>query len=114
MINTRKSIFETNSSSTHSLVMAIVSQFDAWEKGNIYYCNSCWGLPDKSKFNSGNFYSKEEVDAYYKEIGKERDSYTFCTYDEFCDTDELEIEEYSYTTPSGERVKAVAKYGYNG
>ena len=38
----------------------------------------------------------------------------FVTYDEFCDTEYLEISNYSYTTPGGEVVKAVARYGYDG
>jgi hypothetical protein len=35
------------------------------------------------------------------------------TYDEFCATD-LEVDEYTYTTPGGETIKAIAKYGYDG
>ena len=38
----------------------------------------------------------------------------FYNYDEFCDTDYLEVSDYSFTTPSGEVVRAVAKYGYDG
>ena len=33
---------------------------------------------------------------------------------EFCDSDYLEYEDYSYTTPSGETVVAIAKFGYDG
>ena len=40
MIQIRKNVFETNSSSTHSLVMAVASEFDKWESGEYYYCNS--------------------------------------------------------------------------
>ena len=110
MIQVRRNVFETNSSSTHSLVMAVKSDFDKWEKGEVYYCN--WA-PDK-KFEQGKFYTKEEVEAYYNETGDERDPYDFCTYEEFCDDEYLEVESYSYTTPSGEVIEAVAKYGYSG
>ena len=100
MIQIRKNVFETNSSSTHSLVMAVKSEH----------------APEafKGKFKQGNFYSVTEVDAYYEALGEDRDPYDFQTYDDFCDSDYLEFENYSYTTPSGETVVAIAKFGYDG
>ena len=117
MIQVRKSVLETNSSSTHSLVMAVESEFSRWENGEVYYCSHwySWSRPeDKNKFVAGRFYPVEEVDAYFESIDGERDTYDFSTYDEFCDSDSLEVEDYSYTTPGGEVIKAVAKYGYDG
>lgn len=38
MIQVRKSVFETNSSSTHSLTMCNKSEYDAWNNGELYYC----------------------------------------------------------------------------
>ena len=113
MIQVRKNVFETNSSSTHSLVMAVASEFDKWVEGKVYYCEWAWG-DLKGRFESGKFYSVEEVEAYYEAMGEERDSDCFKTYDEFCESDYLEVSEYSYTTPGGETVCAVAKYGYDG
>ena len=117
----RKKVFETNSSSTHSLVMAVKSEFDKWEVGEYYYCNSWYSWDEehapeafKGKFKQGNFYSVTEVDAYYEALGEDRDPYDFQTYDDFCDSDYLEFENYSYTTPSGETVVAIAKFGYDG
>lgn len=115
MIQIRKNVFETNSSSTHSLVMAVQSEFDKWQKGEVYYCNFFYNhTGNKYHFEGGKFYPKAEVEAYYEEIGDERDAYDFCTYDEFMEDDYLEACEYSYTTPNGEVIKAAAKYGYNG
>ena len=112
MIQIRKNVFETNSSSTHSLVMAVASDFDKWVAGEVYYCHSTWrNTPEK--FEVGKFYPVAEVDAYYEEIDEQRDDYDFMTYDEFCATD-LEMDEYTYTTPGGETIKAIAKYGYDG
>ena len=112
MIQVRKNVFETNSSSTHSLVMAVASDFDKWVAGEVYYCNNVWG-DLRGKFEEGKFYPVAEVDAYYEAKDEERDEYEFCTYDEFCATD-LEVDEYSYTTPGGEVIRAIAKYGYDG
>lgn len=116
MIQVRRSVFETNSSSTHSLVMAVKSWFEKWRNGELYYCNSFWSSDPayKDKFKKGCFYSKADVDAYYEAIGRERDSYNFPTYDEFCEDDYLEVSTYSYVTPGGEEIEAIAKYGYNG
>ena len=113
MIQVRKNVFETNSSSTHSLVMAVKSDFDKWEKGEVYYCEWAWS-DLKDKFESGKFYPVEEVDAYYEAKGEERDIDCFVTYEDFCENEYLEVSEYSYTTPGGETVCAVAKYGYDG
>ena len=112
MIQVRKNVFETNSSSTHSLVMAIKSDFDKWESGEVYYCRSTW-RETRDQFKVGKFYPVAEIDAYHEAKGEDRDEYEFMTYGEFCDTD-LEFDEYSYTTPSGEVIRAVARYGYDG
>ena len=108
----RRNVFETNSSSTHSLVMAVDSDFDRWERGEVYYCRYTYGAA-REKFEMDKFYSVEEVDAFYASIDEDRDDYDFCTYDEFTNT-ALEVDEYPYTTPNGEVVRAVAKYGYDG
>lgn len=113
MIQIRKNVFETNSSSTHSLVMAVASDFDRWEAGEVYYCEWAWGDLRES-FEPGKFYPAAEIDAYFAAKNEERDTECFVTYDEFCDSDYLEVEDYTYTTPSGEVIKAVAKYGYDG
>jgi hypothetical protein len=113
MIQIRKNVFETNSSSTHSLVMAVASDFDKWESGEMYYCEWAWG-DLRETFESGKFYPAAEVDAYFAAKNEERDTECFVTYDEFCDSEYLEVEDYTYTTPGGEVIKAVAKYGYDG
>ena len=123
MVQVRKGVFETNSSSTHSLVMAVQSEFDKWENGELYYCEWFGSKLKEAGFDEKDFYTKEEVKKACEILGIEFDSDDddwnerkehFVTYDEFCDTDYLETNEYSYTTPSGEVVKAIAKYGYDG
>ena len=124
MIQIRKNVFETNSSSTHSLVMCTDDEYNKWANGELYYCMWFPAKADKSLMKESDFYTEEEAKAIctYADIkwdpeeGKtycQRKEY-FITLDEFCDTDYLEIEEYSYKTPGGETVRAVAKYGYDG
>lgn len=113
MIQIRKNVFETNSSSTHSLVMAVASDFDKWKSGEMYYCE--WVYGDlRATFESGKFYPIAEVDAYFAAKNEERDTECFVTYEEFCGSEYLEVADYTYTTPGGETIKAIARYGYDG
>lgn len=54
MLQIRRNVFETNSSSTHSLTMCSKDEYDAWINGEVYFD---W-------YN--NFVSKEERDKRYK------------------------------------------------
>ena len=123
MIQIRQGVFETNSSSTHSLIMAVQSDFDDWKKGGLYYCEWFDSKLRDAGFEKKDFYTEEEVKKACDVLGvkfepdgddyNERKEY-FVTYNEFCDSDYLETDEYSFTTPSGEVVKAIARYGYEG
>lgn len=94
--------------------MATATEFDRWVKGEMYFCAASYGLIRQAGFEQNKFYPKDVIDTYYKENNSKRDSYDFCTYDEFINTDYLEVDTYEYTTPNGEVIKAVAKYGYDG
>lgn len=124
MIQVRKNVFETNSSSTHTMVMCIDSDYDKWVKGKVYYCSWFPYKADKSLEKESNFYTEEEARAVCESAGIpfdpiEEDDYNertdhFMTYDEFCDTEYLEVDESKYVTPAGETIHAVCKFGYDG
>ena len=118
MIQVRKNVFETNSSSTHSMVIAMASDFDKWENGELLVCDNFPYKADKSLEKDSNFYTKEEVEAILKSAGIKFDSdertWYFRTYDEWCDTEYLEVDENSFTTPNGETIRTICKYGYDG
>ena len=40
-VKVRKGVFETNSSSTHSLTMCLGTDFDEWKKGNMAFDVEC-------------------------------------------------------------------------
>lgn len=125
-VQVRPDSFETNSSSTHSMVMAMRSDFDKWEKGELFYCDYFpWGADKSLEKKDSNFYTREEVDAIMASMKKtceddNKDAYEeyrrdhFQTYDEWCDTDYLEFAEDSITTPDGETIDVICKYGYDG
>ena len=136
MIKVRNGTFETNSSSTHSMVIGPKSQIEEWMKGKLVYDY------DNDKFISLEaaheaFLKKlsEQERAYFNLSFEEKqafleerypwwtvedyenelygESYLF-TYDNYCDYYErLETDTTYYTTPSGEEIGIICSYGYD-
>ncbi len=126
----RKGVFETNSSSTHSLTICSKTDYDRWYEGETYlFKGSGWGYREDMKPVESNFYTlkecieflkssefppavdfnwdnKEEVDSYLRD-------YQFYSYDNYND-DYFEEFEESYTCKSGEEIIAFGYYGYDG
>lgn len=132
----RQGVFETNSSSTHSLTMCSKEDFDAWRRGELlfdYYGRENFvkvdELSDKNKkvaakeyeMNKDDFQkdwedlSEDAKNKYYAEYAKENDliSQSGETYEEYMNDYELATFEETYTTPNGDAVVAFGKYGYN-
>ena len=114
MLQVRRGVFETNSSSTHSITLCSVEDYNAWQEGKMYMHR--WD--DK-------LYTEEQVRARYKESIKNGntlhcsfDSWLDCsdfyTYDRYCDSIDMETFEEHYTTKSGDNVIAFGYYGYDG
>lgn len=115
----RRGVFETNSSSTHSLTMCSESEYDKWVKGELLYDN-----------DGGDFYTKEDAIEKIKDyswlIGRvdwnDKDSVnealrdeSFYTYEQYCNDIGYYYDEFrgSYTTENGEKVIAFGYYGYD-
>ena len=96
----RTKVFETNSSSTHSLTLCTQEEFESWKSGNLIYDR------DWEKFISSNEADMDDEEAEWR----------YLTYDDVFDWEngKLEMETYqtSYTTPGGEKVVAFGWYGY--
>ena len=96
----RRGVFETNSSSVHSLTMCMESDFDKWVAGELVW--SRWG---------------DELVPITDEIKKsmEEDEREYLTYEQFNDYDYIDYETFedSYTTPNGETVKSFGYYGHD-
>ena len=108
-ISVRRSIFETNSSSVHSLTMCNKSDYDAWKDGELiynYYQNKLVPINDKDYLQWKKDFDEE--DGY--------PDYEYLTYNEFFnDYDKMEYETYSnsHTTPKGEEIVAFGYYGHD-
>ena len=111
----RNGVFETNSSSVHSLTMCEADVYDKWCKGTGDYY-----------FDGDDFHTSADV---LKEYEENKESYT--DFDEFLEENDLfkSVDEYyskyedeyyfetftqTYTTKNGEKVVAFGHYGYDG
>jgi hypothetical protein len=107
----RRGVFETNSSSVHSLTICKKSDFDRWKEGEIYldsYGNS--------------FVSRSIIEAQFKNDGhlledeNEFDDlcldYDYLTFEQFHKM-EYETFENNYKTESGDEIVAFGYYGYS-
>lgn len=126
MKTVRLGIFETNSSSTHSLTMCMASEFEKWKNGELYWNRWDEKLVPKEEVEKEfakvreEFISKnpgfdendegwqEELEKYINEDGK-----TYYSYEDFNDYEYMEYETYenSFKTPNGETVVAFGFYG---
>ena len=99
MFSIRRNVFETNSSSTHSLCICTQEEYDKWKNKEAIFDR--WG----EEIISAEDYLKLE-DKWVKEECQ--------TYDEYFDDEYLEFYDYKFVTPSGDKMVAFGKYGYDG
>lgn len=140
MLQIRKNVFETNSSSTHSITMCSQDEYDAWMKGDVLLNDGWWGKDNTSEFKNKKFVTRAEAediirkDPFYNEekdgdLSKVPDNdlakghydyetksyvgfdYGFYTFDNYMVNEYLEWFEEEYTTPSGDTVVAFGLYG---
>lgn len=134
----RSSVFETNSSSTHSLTMCTAEEYQKWKNGelmldtyNDILVEMNVELTEYDKEEAKKYYennrtkywkewsqlSKEEVDEWYDKYMLKHNKinkYQYKTYDEYFDEEYLERFESRYTTKNGEVIVAFGLYGYDG
>lgn len=131
----RKCTFETNSSTSHSCVIMMKEQYDRWCEDKLYYLlyEPYWNdkLPEDEKAIHGRLYTEDEVLDFYKKAGYEyiydesedisdeelkvqyiREHYGFVSYEMWND-EYLEKDEHYFTTPGGEDIVVLCKYGAN-
>lgn len=130
MITIRNNVFETNSSSTHTLIIGTDEEVTNYMDGQSWY--SCVDEAN-GKFVGmefiKNWFTKkckegemdevelkqfiepatfEELDEVLEDTGY---SYEFKSYNHL--VDELEEEDGYYTSPSGDKLRWIAAYGYD-
>jgi len=126
MLQVRHGVFETNSSSTHSITLCKKSEYDAWRNGEIYLNDGWWSkelenkdkkfltkeeaiklISDSGHYEDTDLYSLDEEELW--EIFYEEGIYNTEMYGDMCEYYE-EYEE-KYVTDSGDTIIAFGYYG---
>lgn len=126
----RRNVFETNSSSVHSITMCLEDIYDKWVNDEVYFYDSTYKLPegrdqfftweDMLEFMRNELKvdeedikalieAKENDDSEFTSILHDSDFYTADSYENY--NDDCESYAEVFTTPLGERVVA---FGYAG
>ena len=125
----RFGVFESNSSSTHSLSIMMKSDYDRWKLEELYlYSNAYYFRRGSDAPKDGALYTKEEVIAFLEKYDRDQgyESPDYVTdedafYDNRKDAgfllygegnESLESFYDEFTTPGGETVVAFGEYGY--
>lgn len=119
----RLGIFETNSSSTHTMVIMSEEDFNKWRTGEILKYK--WDNTFVSKEEADEIINKlkkdyakeynvniEDIECYELNEDSRYDEKLPLTYDDFNDWQNLESEINYYTTKSGEKLIIVCWFGY--
>ena len=116
----RQGVFETNSSSVHSITMCTKNEFDEWKEGKLYR-NDGWWSDSISELKKKAFLTRDEAmelikgSTWYKPMDEDDDvdwyfkEYEIYSYDYWGGDHETDVTHY--TTPSGEEIVAVCYYG---
>lgn len=118
----RRGVFETNSSSTHSLTMMMKSDYERWHTEQLYLYSYGWGW-EFSKPVENQLYTRDEAvefakkNRYCKDANEIDDEILrdigFISWDDE-GSEYLEGFYEEFTTPSGETIVAFGEYGYDG
>lgn len=93
MISIRNCVFETNSSSTHSLNICTQEEWDNWVSGKLLY---------------------NEYDEKFTDKVSNNEDKDYLTFDSYWDDEYLETYKVCYTSKSGDKIVIFGKYGYDG
>lgn len=108
MRQVRLATFETNSSSTHTLVIVSKEEFEKWKRGELYLEDSVMKTKDQVLLDNKKLidtYNDGDVDEF---ISDER-----MDYESYFDRD-METFTQEHKTPNGDEVVAFGYFGYDG
>lgn len=132
----RRGVYETNSSSTHSLTMCSEEEFEQWKNGELLFDE--WGSESFVKANSlsddDKKYATQDYEIHKDEFSKDwsdlsesaKEKYytKYAKENNIVDEDAKTYEEWRYgnletfvdryTSKSGDKIVAFGKYGYDG
>lgn len=115
----RIGVFETNSSSTHSITMCSKEEYEKWEKGKVLKSGDDFITKDEAieELKNSTYFNKYHPNFDFSDeeaLEKILKEYEYYTYEQYFDEDYFETFVEKYTTKSGETIVAFGKYGYDG
>lgn len=128
----RLNTFETNSSSTHSMIIVPDELYADWNDNKLFYAKYTKGGEIEKLIKANNncrFFTKEFLENNAEDFPKESDFEG--SYDDYEDAfmewldmedlitaesigEYLEVDEEEYTTKNGEKLHIICQYGYDG
>ncbi len=129
MLQVRQGVFETNSSSTHSITIVPQSEFNEWKNGDTYF-NDGWWYNSTNLIKDNTFITKDEAislvmtsdylpESNPYEMSEEEldelfaDEYSIYSYEKFLYDSYLESYVKHYTTEHGDNIVAFGQYGHD-
>ena len=116
----RRGVFETNSSSTHSITMCSKEEYEKWASGEVLLDESWWAeekfitkeeaiqkLKENKYYNDLDFTDEDAVDKALRE------EYIY-TFEQYWDNCDYETFSSTYITKNGEEIIAFGYFGYDG
>lgn len=137
MKQVRRGVFETNSSSTHSLTICTEDEFNKWANGELMFdtyndelVEVNTKISDEQKVYAKEYYesyksafwksweqlSEEEIETWYVKYMNDfnkADMYRYQTRSQYLHNSDLETFTQTYTSPKGDKFVAFGKYGYD-
>ena len=131
MLQIRHGVFETNSSSTHSITIVPKDEFEKWVDGEVYFNDNSWEVK-----NTNRWLTKEEAivgvlgcdypptndddrDYTYKELDEMNNddlseilsNYSIYSFNEYSENYGLEYYDVKHITEHGDEIVAFGLYG---
>lgn len=98
-VQVRRGVFETNSSSTHSITICSKEEFERWKNGDLIFDRYDDKLCELSEIPD--------------EDSEDYDECQYETYGQWYEDEYLELFEEEYTSKNGDEIVAFGKYGYD-
>lgn len=131
MLQIRHGVFETNSSSTHSITIVPKDEFEKWVDGEVYFNDDSWEVKNRNRW-----LTKEEAiagvlgcdypptndddrDYTYKELDEMNNddlseilsNYSIYSFNEYSENYGLEYYDVKHITEHGDEIVAFGLYG---
>ena len=113
----RRGVFETNSSSTHSITLCSKEDYDKWDRGEMLLADGDNFVTKEEaieELKKNTWFNKYNTDFDFTDkeaISEALTDNDYKTSEQYFEDEYLETFESTYTTKNGETVVAFGKYG---